>query len=101
MTKNLIFDKILSISKKEIYKNMKQFKKALLSFVLIVCAVFLCACGSTPPPVAQIDTLASVNTSGTYTTATKEEPVPDSPDAVAPASRASIAIEELKPNVAE
>ena len=46
---------------------MKQFKKALLSFVLIVCAVFLCACGSTPPPVAQIDTLASVNTSGTYT----------------------------------
>ena len=67
MTKNLIFDKILLISKKEIYKNIKQFKKALLSFVLIVCAVFLCACGSTPPPVAQIDTLASVNTSGTYT----------------------------------
>lgn len=55
---------------------MKQFKKALLSFVLIVCAVFLCACGSTPPPVAQIDTPASVNTSGTYTTATKEDLTP-------------------------
>lgn len=63
---------------------MKQFKKALLSFVLIVCSVFLCACGSTPPPTAQIDSKASVNTSGTYTTATKEELTPyfDSEDDV-------------------
>lgn len=47
---------------------MKKFKKVFVSFVLIICAVFLCACtGGDNPPVAQIDTHASVNTSGTYT----------------------------------
>ena len=56
---------------------MKQFKKLFVSFVLIICAVFLCACtGGGNPPKAQIDTLASVNTTGTYIEATKDELMP-------------------------
>ena len=35
------------------------------------------------------------------TTATNEEPVPDNPEAKAPASRASTEIDESNPNVAE
>lgn len=56
---------------------MKKFKKVFVSFVLIICAVFLCACtGGGNPPAAQIDTLANVNTSGTYTEATKDDLTP-------------------------
>ena len=56
--------------------------------------------GITSPSYLLHDSLtSSIDSSSTI--ATNEEPVPESPEANAPASSASIAIEELKPKVAE